>query len=135
MSEEPHVVVMDSDRSEQQSDSAAARTLAADFVRRHCPWADLEAVLLVVSELVTNAVRHTAGWWRLQMWAHQGELVIELDDTSHELPVARTPDFAGGGGFGWHMVQRLAARVEVLAMGTGKRIKATWLAPMAAVPA
>jgi hypothetical protein len=41
---------------------AQDRRAATAFVARVCPWADLDAVILVVSELVTNAVRHTTGW-------------------------------------------------------------------------
>ncbi len=113
------------------SDSARARRATADFLQRHCPWADLDAVLLVVSELVTNAVKHTAGWWRLHLAAAEDTLVIEIDDSSPLLPVAREPDFGGNGGFGWHMVHRLAEQVEISPLPCGKRVQATWMRPMA----
>jgi anti-sigma regulatory factor (Ser/Thr protein kinase) len=122
MSTEPHVVVVDS----PHRDSAAARGAAADFVTQYCPWADLDAVLLVVSELVANAVRHTSGWWRLRLTAVYGTLLVEMDDSSPLLPVAREPDFGGGGGFGWHMVLRLAGRVEIRPLPDGKRVQALW---------
>ncbi|MFC8079505.1 ATP-binding protein [Streptomyces sp. NPDC057307] len=110
-------------------DTASARQAAADFLTQHCPWADLDAVLLVVSELVSNAVRHTSGWWRLHLTAAQESLVVEIDDSSPRMPVPRDPDFGGGGGFGWHMVTRLATRVEIRLLPEGKRVQAIWERP------
>ena len=109
------------------SDSARARRATADFLARHCPWADLDAVLLVVSELVSNAVQHTAGWWRLHLAAAQDTLVVEIDDSSPAIPVSREPDFSGSGGFGWHMVHQLAGKVEISPLPCGKRVQATWV--------
>ncbi|MFF0743792.1 ATP-binding protein [Streptomyces sp. NPDC004111] len=129
MTEEPLVVVLDSPQG-AHGDSASARDTAAAFLAQHCPWADLDAVLLVVGELVTNAVRHTSGWWRLRLRGGHELLVVEMDDSSPEPPVAREPDFSGGGGFGWHMVQRLAGQVEVRMLPEGKRVSATWLRPV-----
>ncbi|MEV6396606.1 ATP-binding protein [Streptomyces sp. NPDC051907] len=123
MNAEPHVVIEES----PLRDTAGARLATAEFLLQHCPWADPDAVLLVVSELVANAVRHTAGWWRLHLTAGQDTLVVEMDDSSPQPPVPREPDFAGGGGFGWHMVLRLAGRVEVSELPYGKRVQATWM--------
>ncbi|MEU3187369.1 ATP-binding protein [Streptomyces sp. NPDC006923] len=131
MSNEPQVVVVDS----SHRDSAAARGVAAEFLKQHCPWADLDAVLLVVSELVTNAIRHTSGWWRLHLTAEQETLIVDIDDSSPLPPVARRPDFAGGGGFGWPMVLRLAGHVEVTPLPEGKRVQAVWQRQSAMAPA
>ncbi|MEV0262563.1 ATP-binding protein [Streptomyces sp. NPDC050617] len=119
------MVVMES----QQSDAAGARLVAAEFLASDCPWADRDAVMLVVSELVTNAIRHTSGWWRLCLRACQGRLVLEIDDSSTVQPVPRAPDLGGGGGLGWHMVQRLATCLEVDPHAAGKTVRATWLRP------
>ncbi|WP_274567618.1 ATP-binding protein [Streptomyces spiramyceticus] len=130
MTEEPPMVVLDSPvQDSPQGDSAKAREAAAHYLAQHCPWADLDAVLLVVSELVTNAVRHTPGWWRLRLLAGLEELVVEMDDSSAQPPVPREPDFSGGGGFGWPMVLRLAGRVEIRPLPQGKRVRATWPRP------
>jgi anti-sigma regulatory factor (Ser/Thr protein kinase) len=128
MNAQPQVVIEESPHEESRH-SAGARTATAEFLLQHCPWVDPDAVLLVVSELVTNAVRHTAGWWRLRLTVGQDTLLVQMDDSSPEPPVAREPDFAGGGGFGWHMVQRLAGRVEVRQYPCGKSIRATWVRP------
>ncbi|MEU9010293.1 ATP-binding protein [Streptomyces sp. NPDC048479] len=126
MNAEPHVVIEDS----PHRDSSGARRATADFLLHYCPWADGDAVLLVVSELVANALRHTAGWWRLHLTAGQDTLVVEMDDSSPLPPVPREPDFTGGGGFGWHMVLRLAGQVEVRPLPHGKRVQATWMRPV-----
>ncbi|MFI1799227.1 ATP-binding protein [Streptomyces sp. NPDC020379] len=111
-------------------DAAGARHATAEFLARNCPWADLDAVVLVVSELVANAIRHTGGWWRLCVRAVQGRLVVEIADASPRPPEPRTPDLAGGGGLGWHMVERLAPRLEVVdRRPEGKTVRATWLRP------
>lgn len=121
------MVVMDS----PLADSATARDAASRFLSQNCPWADVDAVLLVISELVANAARHTAGWWHLRLSAEPGVLTVEMDDDSPEHPVAREPDFTGGGGFGWHMVLRLAGRVEISPRPSGKTVRAIWSHPAA----
>lgn len=127
MSEKPQIVIVES----PHRDTASAREVAADFLTRHCPWADLDAVLLVVSELVSNAARHTPGWWRLHLTAAQESLIVGIDDASPQVPVPREPDFGGGGGFGWHMVRKLANRVEISPLPEGKRVQAIWDRPAA----
>ncbi|MET9557501.1 ATP-binding protein [Streptomyces sp. NPDC006645] len=126
MSENPQNVTVES----PHRDTASAREAAADFLARHCPWADLDAVLLVVSELVSNAIRHAPDWWRLHLTAAQESLIVELDDPNPQMPVPRDPDFGGGGGFGWHMVRKLANRVEIRPLPEGKRVQAVWDRPV-----
>ncbi|MEN8652790.1 ATP-binding protein [Streptomyces sp. 21So2-11] len=131
MTEDPYMVVLDS----PQTNSATAREAAAAYLAQNCPWADFDAVLLVITELVANAVRHTSGWWRLRMHAGREGLVVEMDDSSAQVPVAREPDFSGGGGFGWPMVLKLAGRVEVRSLPEGKQVRAIWPRPVQASPA
>jgi anti-sigma regulatory factor (Ser/Thr protein kinase) len=131
MNAAPHVVIEDS----PPRGSAGARRATAEFLSLHCPWVDLDAVLLVVSELVTNAALHTTGWWRLHLTAGKDILVVEMDDSSPLPPVPREPDFTGGGGFGWHLVLKLASQVEVCALPYGKRVQATWMRPVATAAA
>lgn len=73
-----------------------------------------DTVILVVSELVTNALRHGGGACTLRLTAHPGAIEVAVGDSSPRLPRMRTPDLVEGtGGFGWHMVNDLAHRVVV----------------------
>ena len=68
-----------------------------------------DTVVLVVSELVTNALRHGGGTCTLELTAHPDTIEVAVHDPSPHAPRMRTPDLNGGtGGFGWPMVNRLA---------------------------
>ncbi|MFF3277426.1 ATP-binding protein [Streptomyces chrestomyceticus] len=73
-----------------------------------------DAVLLAVSELVTNALRHAGGTWSLELTAHPDGIEVAVHDLSPQAPRMRTPDLNGGtGGFGWPLVTRLARTTAV----------------------
>ncbi|MFF3275977.1 ATP-binding protein [Streptomyces chrestomyceticus] len=73
-----------------------------------------DAVLLAVSELVTNALRHAGGTWSLELTAHPDSIEVAVHDPSPQAPRMRTPDLNGGtGGFGWPLVTRLARTTAV----------------------
>ena len=69
--------------------------------------------LVLVSELVTNAVRYAPGSCCLYLVEADEELTIAVSDTSTVVPSPRAPDLDRGGGFGWHLLYRLARRVDV----------------------
>jgi anti-sigma regulatory factor (Ser/Thr protein kinase) len=110
-----------------------ARESAATFLAAlttHNPAPDdgaADKVLLVVSELVTNAVRHAPGPVVLTLSTSPAGVRIAVRDTSAALPVPRTPDLvSGSGGFGWPaIIQRLATRIDVVTHPGGKEIHAT----------
>ncbi|POX36837.1 hypothetical protein C3486_31515 [Streptomyces sp. Ru73] len=112
--------------SSQEADVSQARAATAAFLAEQCPWADRDAVVLVVSELIANAERHAAGWWRLNVSVRHGSLVVELHDASEASPVARQGDLGGAGGHGWHIIERLATTVEVVQRPGGKAVCARW---------
>ncbi|MZE79848.1 ATP-binding protein [Streptomyces xinghaiensis] len=115
------MVVVESSRAS----TADARHAAAEFVSSACPGVDADAVVLVVSELVANAARHTAGWWRLRLGARNDALIIDVEDRSEVPPAIRpTSDLTGGGGLGLIMVQRLSDELEVLPRPGGKTVRA-----------
>lgn len=86
-------------------------------------WGFGEAVvadaLLVVSELVTNVVRATPGGpMTLWLWVCDGNLRIEVWDSSSKKPVARTPDLGAPDPGGWGL-----GIVGALALATGYRME------------
>ncbi|MCZ4125463.1 ATP-binding protein [Streptomyces sp. H39-S7] len=84
-----------------------------------------DSVVLVVSELVTNAVRHGGGSYALELTAHADTIEVAVHDRSPRTPRLRTPDLKGGtGGFGWPMVNRLAHTTTVTRQAGGKTISA-----------
>ncbi|MFD3939785.1 ATP-binding protein [Streptomyces sp. NPDC058611] len=73
-----------------------------------------DTVVLVVSELVTNALRHGGGTCTLDLTAHADSIEVAVHDTSPHAPRMRVPDLhGGGGGFGWPMVNHLARATAV----------------------
>ena len=70
-------------------------------------------VLVLVSELVTNAVVHAPGPCSLYLVEDDAELTIAVSDSSTVLPHPRSPDVERGGGFGWFLLRRLARRIDV----------------------
>ncbi|WP_406222501.1 ATP-binding protein [Streptomyces decoyicus] len=106
-----------------------ARHLADEFLRGLEPVVQqeaIDAVLLVVSELVTNAVRHAGGpSCSLHLSACPEAIAVAVRDASHLLPQPRTPDVLGeGGGFGWSMVCQMADAVAVTDEAGGKTVSA-----------
>ncbi|MER6390475.1 ATP-binding protein [Streptomyces sp. NPDC001523] len=100
---------------------AGARGSARHFLEDLLPVIAAEAavtVILVVSELVTNALRHGGG--TMNLTAHPNGIEVAVHDLSPQPPRMRTPDLNGGtGGFGWPMVNRLAHTTTVNPRPTG----------------
>ncbi|MGW7458337.1 ATP-binding protein [Streptomyces sp. NPDC054797] len=94
------------------SDVAEARQSARSFldalgpsgIDPECPG----SVVLVVSELVTNALLQGSGTCTLRLSAHPDVMEVAAEDPSPTLPRMRTRDLIDGtGGFGLHMVNDL----------------------------
>ncbi|MBP0456935.1 ATP-binding protein [Streptomyces montanisoli] len=81
-------------------------------------------VLLVVSELVTNAVRHGGGVAGYSVTVEEGSVVVEVTDRSTRLPSVRDTGELVPGGFGWPLVCRLAHTTLVRPHASGKTIQA-----------
>ncbi|MGW8747848.1 ATP-binding protein [Streptomyces sp. NPDC055794] len=114
-------------------DGAAAARAYAESVAR-AQWGgpgrtvrdeDVVDLLLVVSELVTNAIRHGDGLAGFEVRPTPEGLWIAVHDHSEVVPRAAYafPTTHPGGGYGWPLVARLARDIAVdLREGGGKTI-------------
>ncbi|MFG2889008.1 ATP-binding protein [Streptomyces sp. NPDC048248] len=97
--------------------AADARHAVAAFLSGLQPPASSETtqnVLLVVSELVTNALRYAGEVTALRLTAEGDALRVAVEDPSPDQPRERSPDLTGStGGFGLSMVRSLARTVTV----------------------
>ncbi|MGW1671436.1 ATP-binding protein [Streptomyces sp. NPDC002324] len=103
----------------------AVRTLLARAGHdpRHRPSQDAQ---LVVSELVTNALRHAPGPGGLALEvAPDAELLrITVCDSSPRPPELRAHDARRVGGHGLFLVARLCDHLQTVALKTGKQVVA-----------
>ena len=83
-----------------------------------------EAASLLVSELVTNAVRHARGIDVVTVNLHAGRtwLRIEVQDTDRHWPRPRIPGRLDESGFGFILVDALASNWGVRETETGKAV-------------
>lgn len=93
-----------------------------------------ESVLLVVSELFDNAVRHAGGASRFQLKAGPGTVTVEVGDASTDPPRTVPADAGTPGGLGWQLVQDLAQSVHVRVHATGKTVTAIVPCPTDTMP-
>lgn len=81
-----------------------------------------ECVLLVASELATNAIEHGGGPATVRLLAGDGEYLLDVADRSpqHRPQISSTP--GGDGGFGLMLAARLADAVGWYATRAGKHV-------------
>ncbi|TDD09909.1 ATP-binding protein [Nonomuraea diastatica] len=75
-------------------------------------WGVMEVAFdaqLVVSELVTNAMRHGGGVAQLRLLSHGAELACVVADHSHTVPVTAAPDVFSEFGRGLRLVDALCS--------------------------
>jgi CheY-like chemotaxis protein len=93
------------------------------FVRHLLADAELSLVAdveLLVSELISNAVIHTSSEPRLVVRINPATVHVAVYDAAADLPTLRSPEAAGPGGRGLHIVAALATRWGTHAEGNGK---------------
>ena len=105
--------VLDQPLSRMNRPGAAARDATRAFLTRatrlKAPATDesTDNVLLVVAELVANAIRHTVGPCALHLELLDGSLDVCVTDDSPQPPRPRSPSTDGARGWRWFMVKRL----------------------------
>ncbi|MFK4148799.1 ATP-binding protein [Streptomyces sp. NPDC004065] len=110
---------------------ADARSFAAHFLEQlRTEWCAAigprcgEALLLVVSELVTNADRHSNGPYILELEGTDASVAVSVYDSSATLPRRFAKDPERVGHHGLEIVHALAAEVTVERVPVGKRVRA-----------
>ncbi|WP_324787237.1 ATP-binding protein [Streptomyces sp. H51] len=108
---------------------AEARSFAAHFVARlRTEWcAEIgsrgeDEILLVVSELVTNADRHSNGPYILELEGTDATVTVRVYDSSAALPRRFPRDPQRVGRHGLEIVYVVAERVTVERVPVGKRV-------------
>ncbi|MFJ6509321.1 ATP-binding protein [Streptomyces sp. NPDC091879] len=81
-----------------------------------------DTVELLVSELVTNSVRHTPGPVRLTLQMHDGRLRCEVEDVAVSNPVRSTVDQDAEGGRGTELLDMLAGDWGCVPTESGKTV-------------
>lgn len=83
---------------------------------------DTDAVLLVASELVTNAVRHAGGVSRFRLVAGPGTVTVRVEVASAAASQPQRSNSGEPSGFGWRLVRELSEDVEVSTRPGGKSV-------------
>ena len=93
--------------------SATAPAIARGFVTETlASWAVRDTfadIPLLASELVTNAVRHTDGDVGLSLRLEPDRVRVAVTDSSHTIPIMSDLATTRDGGWGLHIVDRLAS--------------------------
>jgi anti-sigma regulatory factor (Ser/Thr protein kinase) len=93
--------------------AALARTMVSRWLDGHAEPELVADARLLVSELVTNSIRHSddsAGMpVHIAVTALDGVVRVEVTDHGHGHVRRRAPQL-GGGGYGLHLVELIAAR-------------------------
>ncbi|MGW8065753.1 ATP-binding protein [Streptomyces ziwulingensis] len=122
------------DRSQPPASAAEARARVRLLLDAH-PVAlsrtVVDDILLVTSELVTNALRHGGGLTAFRAALEPRGLSIAVTDRSPARPRTAVPAPAPArgpadrlGGFGWPLIQRLSRSVTITPAPPGKTIEA-----------
>jgi hypothetical protein len=111
---------------------AEARAFAAQFLEQlrteWCATVDERtegAVLLVVSELVTNADRHSNGPYILELEGTDASVTVLVYDSSAALPRRFPRDPGRIGKHGLEIVHALSRQLAAERVPVGKRVRAT----------
>jgi serine phosphatase RsbU (regulator of sigma subunit)/anti-sigma regulatory factor (Ser/Thr protein kinase)/PAS domain-containing protein len=106
-------------------DPAAVSAVRGDVARQLADWGleTLEFTTeLILSELVTNAIRHATGPVRVRLLRLDRSLICEVSDTSGTSPHPRRAATTDEGGRGLFLVAQLSERWGTRYTGTGKII-------------
>ena len=99
-----------------------ARSWAEGWLVNHVPAVHRDAVLLVVSELMTNAVRQGDGSVRITLEQEKQGLRVEVFDRGHRMPVLAAAAIDSTGGRGLQLIEAVCAEWGVVEQLEGKAV-------------
>jgi anti-sigma regulatory factor (Ser/Thr protein kinase) len=107
--------------------AAQARAAATDFLEQEAAprGTNREDALLIVSELVTNAVKAGAHRVSIELRLKGRALTIQVEDDAHGWPAAQHPGDDAESGRGLAIVGLLADTWDVRKTRRGKKVVAT----------
>lgn len=105
------------------------------LVGYNLPAVLVDDVLVVVSELVSNAERHAEGLTGFDITVRAGQIVVEVSDRSPRPPRHQPASPDTPGGFGWRVVTTLAPATHLRLHPGGKTITALFPLPASSPPA
>jgi CheY-like chemotaxis protein len=103
------------------SSPAKARAMIRDALVGQEPDR-VDVVVLLVSELLANAVVHAESATRLRLDAGEGLIRVEVEDAADEIPDPMLAGAEAEGGRGWLMVEQLADRCGWNRLARGKTV-------------
>lgn len=89
----------------------------------------LSDVVLIASELVTNAVMAGAAFLELTLTVSRRQLDLTVEDDAHGWPVAALAPGDATRGRGLDIVEQVSDHWNVTRTRRGKQVTATWFAP------
>jgi anti-sigma regulatory factor (Ser/Thr protein kinase) len=101
--------------------AAQARGLVRELLGG-LPLDTVEVVLLLTTELVTNAVRHGAGEVGVRLASSEEGVRVEVDDRAPESPAVQRPSLDAPSGRGMLLVDELADGWGVVSHDSGKTV-------------
>ena len=99
--------------------AAAARGFLRSVLDGH-QTTHIDAAVLMISELVTNAVRHADSQLRVMVSIADQTLRVEVSDDNPALPVASDPEHHATSGRGLRIIDGLADRWGITPKAGGK---------------
>lgn len=86
----------------------------------------LDVLVLLVSEVVTNAVAHASPPVHMRLEVSDSVARVEVTDQAREVPVIRRPEPTQAGGRGVGLVDQLATRWGVVTSEDDDSLKTVW---------
>lgn len=112
---------LDVELSASLSSPAKAREMIRGALSRE-PAERVDVVVLLVSELLANAVVHADSATRLRLDVGVGSIRVEVEDTDNEDPDPVLAEAESEGGRGWLLVEQLADRCGWTRLAHGKTV-------------